>query len=78
MVAPQPAAPITPRASLETSRSEGGIAGSLSPGRSRTGSVLTPTTNDGSGLRPGGGAGAAVSMEELLLREARKTETRTA
>ncbi|CAN8098906.1 unnamed protein product [Discula destructiva] len=72
-VVPQSAATITPRASLEASRPEGGMTASLTPGHSRTGSLVY-AGNDVLNLSPGAG----LSREEQMLREARKTETRTA
>lgn len=69
-----PASPITPRGSLEAARSEGGMPGNMSPGQSRTGSLLGPAGSDALGIKPGTGP----SMEEVLLRESRKTEARTA
>lgn len=65
---------VTPRASLETSRSEAAFAGNLSPGQSRTGSVLIPTGSDALGVRLGTGS----TKEEQLFMEERKTEARTA
>lgn len=65
---------VTPRASLEASRSEPAFTGNLSPGHSRTGSVLIPAGSDGLGTRPG----PVLSKEEQFLREERKTEARTA
>lgn len=66
---------VTPRASLEASRSEAAFSGNWSPGQSRTGSVLISTGNDALGVRVGG---TVSSKEELLLAEQRKTEARTA
>lgn len=65
---------VTPRASLEASRSEATFSGNLSPVQSRTASVLIPSGSDVLGVRQG----AISSKEEQLLAEQRKTEVRTA
>ncbi|KAJ4422810.1 hypothetical protein N0V82_002589 [Gnomoniopsis sp. IMI 355080] len=65
---------VTPRASLEASRLEATFSGGLSPGQSRTASVLIPPGSDVLGIRQGGVSG----KEEQLLMEQRKTEARTA
>lgn len=65
---------VTPRASLEASRSEAAFSGNFSPGQSRTGSVLISSGSDALGFRVGG---PSLSKDELLLTEQKKTEART-